>query len=235
MSDARAVGAVFARGGSKGIPGKNLRLLDGRPLLLHSLDALAQVPALSRIIVSTDDDAIASAARQWGADVLERPAALATDAAPEWLAWQHLADSLGDGWGSADGDVMLSAPTTSPFRSPADLREALDRLLGSDDDIVITVTPASRNPYFNMVTLTPEGRASLVIRPDAPVTQRQGAPVVYDVTTVAFAVRGRYIRRARAVYDGAVGAIVVPVERALDIDTELDFSIAECLIARRGK
>nr|MDQ3071283.1 acylneuraminate cytidylyltransferase family protein [Acidobacteriota bacterium] len=198
MSDGSVVGAVFARGGSKGVPGKNLRLLGGKPLLAHSLDALAGVPGLARLVVSTDDEAIARAAQAWGAQVLERPAPLATDTAPEWLAWQHLADSLGPSWGTSPGDIMLSAPTTAPLRSCSDLIAALDRLRATDDDIVIAVTPAARNPYFNMVTLTPEGSAALVIRPDSPVTQRQHAPMVYDVTTVVFAPRARYIRAEHA-------------------------------------
>jgi N-acylneuraminate cytidylyltransferase len=233
MSEPRILGAVFARGGSKGIPGKNLRQLAGRSLLVHSLDALAAVPRVARIAVSTDDPGISDAARVWGADVIDRPGELATDTAPEWLAWRHFADAIGSDWGDRAGDILLSAPTTSPLRAPADLAAALDRLARDDRvDAVLAVTPAARSPYFNMVALDPDGIANLVLTPPAPIHRRQDAPAVYDVTTVVFAVRARFIRAAERLYDGCVAAIVVPPERAVDIDTEVDFLVAEALLAR---
>lgn len=235
MADGRVVGAVFARGGSKGIPGKNLKPLGNRPLLLRSLDALARVDGLWRIVVSTDDAAIADAARAWGAEIVRRPAELATDTAPEWLAWQHFVAEMGAEWGRHPGDILLSAPTTSPLRSPADLAAALDRLrTDMDADGVISVTPAARNPYFNMVTIDDHGHAALVIQPQPPLARRQDAPAIYDVTTVVFAMRAGFIRSAPRMYAGRMAAIVVPPERAVDIDSELDFVVAEALLARSG-
>lgn len=234
MAESRVVGAVFARGGSKGVPGKNLRLLQGKPLVVHSLDALRQVPRLSRICVSTEDAEIKAIAKAWGADVIDRPADLATDSSAEWLAWQHLVRAIGDDWGADSGDILLSAPATSPLRSALDLEAALDRLRSSNFDAVMSVTPAARNPYFNMVKFGADGCVELVIPPETPLFRRQDAPVVYDVTTVAYAVRARFILGATGLFTGRVGAIVVPAERAVDIDTEYDIAVAEALLRGTG-
>lgn len=226
----RVIAAIFARGGSKGVPRKNVRPLQGVPLIGWAIRAARGVARVERVVVSTDDDEIAEVALAFGAEVpFLRPAALASDTASEWLAWQHLLDQVG-----ADvEDVMLSVPTTSPMRAVADLDACLDALLTGQADIAITVTPASRHPAFNMVTRDAEGVAALSMRLDPPVVRRQDAPAMFDITTVAYAARAGFVRRASGVFDGRVVTSVVPHERALDIDTEYDWMMAECLMARR--
>ena len=229
------IAAIFARGGSKGVPRKNVRTLAGRPLIGWSIDAARAVSRVSRVVVSTDDPEIAAVARACGAEVpFMRPAALATDAASEWLAWQHLIAHAGGGFGDLDDDIMLSVPTTSPLRAVADLDACLDALERAQADVAITVTPAARHPAFNMVTRDADGWAALGMRLDPPVVRRQDAPAMFDITTVAYAARVGFIRRARGVFDGKVTTAVVPAERALDIDTEHDWAIAECLMARKA-
>lgn len=225
------VGAIFARGGSKGVPRKNIRLLAGKPLLAYAIEAARGVPSVDRVIVSTDDAEIADVARRYGAEVpFRRPAELASDRSPEWLSWQHALRTLA----AQDGrrpDVLVSVPTTSPLRTAADVEAAITMLLRTDADIVITVSPAARNPYFNMVELD-NGYARLVKTLPGGVHQRQAAPAVYDITTVAYAARADFVLNAQAIFEGKVQAVVVPAERALDIDTELDFALAEFLLRR---
>jgi N,N'-diacetyl-8-epilegionaminate cytidylyltransferase len=231
------VAFVFARGGSKGVPRKNLRELRGRPLVTWAIDAARSSRSVDRVVVSTDDLEIAEVARRAGADVpFLRPAALAGDASPEWLAWQHALRELEALGSQPPIDVFLSVSPTAPLRSPEDLDACVDLLLAGaaqdpPTDVVITVTPAQRNPYFNMVELGAAGLASLVCRPDSAVSRRQEAPIVYDMTTVAYAARPAYVRRACGVFAGAVRALVVPEERAIDIDTERDLRVAEMLLA----
>jgi N-acylneuraminate cytidylyltransferase len=229
----RVVAAVFARGGSKGLPRKNLRMLVGKPLIAHAIDAARQVSSVSRVVVSTEDEEIAAAARAAGAEVpFMRPMELATDTASEWLAWQHLIRMLRNHDQDAI-DALLSVPATAPLRSVDDLERTVEALHDTRADAVITVRPAERSPYFNMVTLGEDATARLVITPDAPIERRQAAPAVYDITTVAYAVRADFVLHARSLFEGDVRAVVVPAERALDIDTLLDFRIAEYLIANR--
>ena len=228
------LGAIFARGGSKGVPRKNIRPLVGKPLIAYAIEAAKAVPFIDRVIVSTDDEEIAQVAKQYGADVpFIRPKELAQDTSPELLAWKHAIETMEGQLGHAV-DVMVSVPTTSPMRSPQDVESCLKLLLESDADIVITVTEANRSPYFNMVTIDERRNAKLVIPPaDGEVTRRQDAPVVYDMTTVAYAARGAYIKSTPAVMAGRVKAVVVPKERALDIDTLLDFEIVEFLMSKQ--
>ncbi|MDO8877151.1 MAG: acylneuraminate cytidylyltransferase family protein [Pseudolabrys sp.] len=225
------VAFIFARGGSKGLPRKNLRLLAGKPLIVHAIEIGRALARVSKVIVSTDDAEIAAVAERAGALVpFMRPAELASDAAPEWLAWQHAirqTRALGDAV-----DVFVSLPPTSPLRTPADVDCAIDLKLRSDADIVITVREAERNPYFNMVRAGADGALSLAI--EGQYHRRQDAPPIYDITTVAYVANADFILSAKRIFDGKVRAVEVPRERAIDIDTEYDMRIAEATAGMPG-
>lgn len=228
------LGAIFARGGSKGVPRKNIRPLAGKPLIAYAIECAKAVPRIDRVIISTDDQEIADVAKQYGADIpFMRPSELAQDKSPELLAWKHAIETMEAQLGHAV-DIMVSVPTTAPLRAREDVEACLKLLLESDADIVIAVTEAHRSPYFNMVTIGEDKTAKLVIPPVGGVlTRRQDAPVVYDITTVAYAVRGTYIKSTSAVMAGRVKAVIVPKERALDIDTIFDFEMAEFLMQKK--
>lgn len=226
-----AIALVCARGGSKGLPGKNLRPFRGRPLAAHAVMQARAATSVSRVLVSTDDPAIAEAARAEGAEVpFRRPAELSGDRAPEWLVWRHLLEHLQRTEGALP-DVLVIVPPTAPLRLPADIDRAVAAFGEGDADVVVTVTAAHRNPWFNMVTLDARGQARLVNAPDGPITRRQDVPVVHDMTTVAYVVRPAFVLAHDGLFAGRVRAIEVPPERAVDIDTLLDFRIAECLAA----
>jgi len=227
------VGQICARGGSKGVPRKNLRSLGGRPLIAWSIECALRCPSLERVIVSTEDEEIAAVARECGAEVpFMRPAELAQDDSPEWHVWQHTLRTLE----SLDGrrpDILVTVPATAPLREVGDVEACLDMLLSKDRaDICIMVKPAERNPYFNMVALT-DGWAAPVIKSSEVISRRQDAPEVFDVTTVAYAARSEFVLQACHLFDGRVCAVTVPPERALDIDGEFDFAVAELLLERK--
>lgn len=225
----RRIAYVFARGGSKGVPGKNLRQLGERPLLAYPIETALACGLFERVIVSTDSEDIAAAARQHGAETpFMRPPELATDTASEWLAWQHALAETERIYGAID--MFVSLPATSPFRNPSDVRRCVDRLDATPSvDIVITGRKAERSPWFNMVRLDDEGLARVAIQPEGHIVRRQDAPQVFDVTTVAYAAKPSFIMSTNRLWDGRVGLIEVPAERALDIDTPFDFFIAECI------
>lgn len=225
-----SVGFIFARGGSKGLPGKNIRPLLGRPLIAWSVGHALSVSRIRRLIVSTDDPEIALVAREAGAEVpFMRPEELARDDSPEWLAWQHALHWLEADEGKLP-DAMVSIPSTSPLRQPVDIENCLNVFAMGDTDIVVTVTDAHRNPWFNMVTLNSEGVAGLVNSPaSAMITRRQDTPPIYDLTTVAYVARPEFVLHQSGIFAGRVKAVKVPSERALDIDTPLDFRMAEFL------
>jgi CMP-N-acetylneuraminic acid synthetase len=221
------VAFIFARGGSKGLPRKNVLPLAGKPLIVHAIDTALALPRIAKVVVSTDDEEIAAIARCAGAEVpFMRPRELASDNAPEWLAWQHAIRSLREAGEKVD--IFLSLPTTSPLRLPADVDCCLDALAQGNADIVITVREAERNPYFNMVRQESDGSVRLAV--DGQFHRRQDAPPLFDITTVAYAASADFILSSTRMFDGRVRAVEIPRERALDIDTAFDLMIAEALV-----
>lgn len=231
----KAVAFIFARGGSKGLPGKNIRPLGGKPLIAWSIESALAVKRIARVIVSTDSEQIASVAREHGAEVpFIRPDELARDDSPEWLAWRHALQYLLETDNVLPG-AMVSVPTTAPLRLPLDIENCLDEYEKGDADMVITVTDAYRSPYFNMVKTNADGTVGLVIPPQSAIARRQDAPMVYDMATVAYVARTEFVMTHSAMFQGRVRAVHVPAERAIDIDTLLDFQIAECFLNIREK
>ena len=227
------LGAIFARGGSKGIPRKNIKLLNKKPLIAYAVEVGLSIKLIDELIVSTDDPKIAGVARRYGAQVpFLRPKNLATDRSPELLSWRHAIETYERQTGRIV-DVLVSIPTTSPLRRKEDIEACLLKLLKTDAGVVITVREAERSPYFNMVKIDKKGNANLVMPSRKAVTRRQQSPKVYDMTTVAYAARASFIRKAKSLFDGKVKAVVIPQERALDIDMMFDFKIAEFLIKRK--
>ena len=227
------VGVVFARGGSKGISRKNLRLLAGKPLIAYAINTALTSNLIDRVVVSTDDREIAAVAQEYGAEIpFMRPAELAQDDSPEWLAWQHAIRELKLVGSGPRRNIFVCIPPTSPLRAVENVDACIQELLETDADLVITVKPADRNPYFNMVMLDAEGCARLVITVNKEFHHRQTAPQVYDMTTVAYAARPEFVLQANSMFEGKVRAVVVPPEQAVDIDSELDFKFAEFLLSQ---
>ncbi len=224
------VAFVFARGGSKGVPQKNLRKVGGLSLLAHSIQCAKSVSEINRVMVSTDDPKIAEEAEQCGAEVpFLRPAELARDDSPERAAWCHALQSCQEL--GINVECFVSLPTTAPLRAREDVLQALALWREQQADLVVSVTAARRSPYFNMVTMDHSGKASLVI--PSEVSRRQDAPRVYDMTTAVYVARPEFVRSHRGFWEGKTFAIEIPEARAMDIDTELDLEIAEFLYQRQ--
>ena len=223
---------IFARGGSQGIKKKNLQIIGDKTLLEHSISIAKKVTRVSKVVVSTDDKEIADIALNSGAMVpFLRPSKLATNKASEWRAWQHAIKEMrliGE-----RVDIFLSIPTTSPLRSVMDIDNCLDKLEDNNTDIVITVRESERSPYFNMVTLDNNLKAQLVINRD--YHRRQDAPEVFDITTVAYAAKANYILGSKGIFEGNVVASIVPIERAIDIDSQFDLDLARFLFKQKNK
>jgi CMP-N-acetylneuraminic acid synthetase len=224
---------IFARGGSKGLPGKNIKLLAGKPLIGWAIESALAVPEIDRVVVSTEDEEIARVAQECGAAVpFMRPQSLAHDTAPEWDAWRHALETLRDTEGSLP-DPFISVPTTSPLRLPGDIAACIAAYRGGGADLVLAVNESHRNPWFNMVITREDGTVVPVNNPDGAVTRRQDAPAVHDVTTIAYVADPHFLLKERGIFSGRVKAVSVPVERSIDIDTPHDFAIAEFLMNRR--
>jgi len=217
---------IFARGGSKGLPGKNLLNLGGKPLLAHSIMVAKDIHKISRIFVSTDNQEIAEVGIKYGAEVIDRPSELAQDDSAEWKSWLHAINFLEDRGESFD--CFVSLPTTAPLRNKIDVINCID-LLDKQTDIVVTISESSRSPYFNMVKKD-KNYIKLLIESEKLYSRRQDVPQIYDMTTVAYVARTNFIKNNNKIFDGRVKASIVPKERAVDIDDEIDFRMAELLM-----
>ncbi len=226
------VAAIFARGGSKGLPGKNLRLLGGKTLLSLAVDHAFAVEGVSEVYVSTDSEEIASEAEKAGATVpFLRPADLAKDDSPEWAAWQHLVEFVSKNNVNAP-EYLLAVPVTAPLRATEDIEGCIRTVLADKSlDGAICVTPSRRNPDFNMARLNPDGSINLAapkLSSDSPY-RRQDAEVLYEIVPAAYFMKTDYILTFDSMWAGRLGCHIVPEQRAIDIDSEFDFQIAEFL------
>jgi CMP-N,N'-diacetyllegionaminic acid synthase len=224
------VGAICARGGSKGVPRKNLRLLAGVPLIAHTILCAQQSPVLQRVIVSTEDPEIAEVARKYGAEVpFVRPASLAQDDSSKWHVFRHLVQTMEEKEGGRI-EVLVDLDTGVPLRKPTDIQSAVRQLLTSEADVLITAYQPERNPYFNMVE--PDGHGYFrVVKPlHPPVTRRQAAPPVYALSPAVYAIRREALWKYDHWSQAKMQIYELERERAIDIDHEIDFRFIEFLM-----
>jgi N-acylneuraminate cytidylyltransferase len=223
------VACIFARAGSKGVPNKNIQTFNGKPLITWAIELALQVKRINEVFVSTDSEEIAEIARIAGATIpFIRPSELATDTSPEWQSWQHFIKYLTDKDGRLP-EVFLSLPATSPLRSTIDIENCLNEFKKGRADFVVGITPSERNPYFNMVKKGEDNQVDLVIQQGDKYSRRQDTPAVFDLTTVCYVGKPDTILTKNSIFEGKVAGVEIPRERAIDIDTELDFQIAEFL------
>ncbi len=218
---------IFARGGSKGIPDKNLQCVGGRSLIERAVRAAQDCHLVEDIVCSTDSLRIAEAAERAGARVpFLRPDDLASDMSSELDAWRHAIQFFADHEGKLDFRTFVSVPPTAPLRWGSDIARCIRLFDETACDLVVTGTPARRHPSFNMVLVDDGGRARLVKPTVDPVVRRQDAEPIYDLTTVAYVARPSYVLSCLGLLDGDVRLAEIAAERAVDIDTPLDLAYA---------
>lgn len=224
----KTIASICARGGSVGLPGKNVKVLHGKPLIAHTIEQALSVKSIDAVYVSTDSPEIAEVASQYGALVpYLRPAELATSNAAKVPVIQHLCDWVAQNDGEFDRVVDLDP--TSPLRTIADIEACLS-LLDADTDAVITAFESEKNPYFNMVEQKSDGNIGLVCQPSDRVVARQQAPHVYSMNASIYVWHQHTL--SKGLWSGRLKLHVMPRERSIDIDSPLDFAIVEMLMSQ---
>lgn len=235
----RVLGLIPARGGSKGIPRKNLAPAGGRPLIAWSIEAALASGRLDRLLVSTDAPDIARAAQGFGAEApFLRPGDLATEDSPSILTVLHALAWLEEGEAYLPDYVMLLQPT-SPLRTGQDIRGAVDIALGRGAESVVSVSPLKRHPEWAM-TLGEDGRLRLrngkaFGEQASQASRRQDLPPCYAENGAIYLVKTRLLRTHRTFYGREVLAYLMPEERSLDVDSPLDLEIVDALLRRKGQ
>ncbi len=227
------LGLVPARGGSKGVPGKNVRLLAGRPLIDYTAQAARESGVLDRVVLSTDSTEIADVGRRCGLDVpFLRPASLAADDTPMLPVIRHTIDTLAaSGWMA---DVIVLLQPTSPLRRPAHIRDVVNRLRSSNADSVVTVIEVPRHLSPDYVMRIDGGLLKPFLPEGERVTRRQDARPAFSRDGTAYAFWRATVERFGSIYGDRCEPVVIDAVDSLSIDSPLDWAEAERrLVAQR--
>jgi CMP-N,N'-diacetyllegionaminic acid synthase len=226
----RVIAVIPARGGSKSIPDKNIKPLGGKPLIVWSIEVAKRTKEIDRIIVSTDSEKISKIAREHGVEVYIRPSNLATDEALVIDALRDLIGTLREEGEKAE--IMILLEPTCPLRSVEDITKCIHLLVNNGYDSVATFKEAELNPHRAWKITS--GKPEVFIPGAIPWLPRQKLPKAYQLTGAVYAFYSNLLdKERRSLLFGKSGAVIVPKERSLDIDGELDFEIVETLIRRR--
>ena len=225
--------SVCVRSGSKGVPGKNLRILHGLPLLAHSVRQAASSDLFDAVVVSSDSREMLDIARRHGATYLvHRPAELATDQAAKLPVVQHCVMETEHALGLVF-DTCVDLDATSPLRDIEDIQAVVQLLEESGAGNVITGMPARRSPYFNLVEQGENGAIQLVKPASPPYVRRQDAPACFDMNASVYAWTREALMTAKGLFNTDTRLHIMPEDRSIDVDSEVDFLLVELLMKRK--
>jgi CMP-N,N'-diacetyllegionaminic acid synthase len=221
----RLLGLIPARGHSKGVPDKNLRLLAGQPLIKWTFDTAISSGVLDRVVLSTDDERIADIGRAMGLEVpFKRPAFLATDEAPMVDVVRHALAEL-DHAGYSPDAVMLLQPT-SPLRRPEHIRAACEALDGADSVCSVVNVPPALRPHY-LMRIDEGGYLKHFLAEGAALSRRQDAPAAYSRDGTIYLVRRQVVLEERNLYGEKCVPLLIDLEDSLSIDEPADWTEAE--------
>ncbi len=220
------IAIIPARGGSKGIPRKNIKMIAGKELIAYSINAGKSSRYIKNLFVSTEDDDIEEVSRRYGADIIKRPSELAEDDSPtidvilNCLEYFHK--------NKIKVDVILLLQATSPLRTSQDIDQAIEQFVNGEGDSLISVCELSHSPYWSLKLedgyLEPNfGRDYLNMR-------RQDLPLLYAPNGSLFIATPDYLLKNKTFYSEKTLPYLMPAERSIDIDNDLDFKLAELIL-----
>lgn len=235
MNKPKVLATICARKGSKGVPGKNIKLLEGKPLIQYTLECAKKSSVIDEIIISTDSDEILDLVEKLGFPTkYKRPAEFAQDHSAKIDAIKHVTEYVERTKGFFP-DIIVDLDIGVPLRHSDDINAAVEKLyLSPEMEAIVTVYPSERSPYFNMVEKKENGFYSLIKTPNPPVVRRQDAPIVYSITPAIFAWK-RNCLHITHLYEGKWGIHEMPIERSIDIDTDFEFNLVEFLMKKSNE
>lgn len=222
------IAMIPARGGSKGIPRKNLQPLAGKPLVAHTIEQARAAHTIDRVLVSTDDAEIGAVAQHYGAEVLWRPATISGDTASSEAALLHALDALQQSEGAAP-ELVVFLQCTSPLTRAADIDGAVHALLAEEADTALAVTPF----HYFLWQQDEQGNAVGVNHDKAVRLLRQQRAPQYRETGAVYVMRTAGFRQAKHRFFGKTALYIMPAERCLEIDEPFDLQMAEWLLQRQ--
>jgi CMP-N,N'-diacetyllegionaminic acid synthase len=225
----KILGVIPARGGSKGVPGKNIRNLCGKPLIAWTIEAARKSKYLDSFILSSDDEKIIAIAKEWGCPApFVRPPELARDDTSSVDVVLHAINHL------SGYDYVVMLQPTSPFRLPEDIDECISMCISKNADSCVSLTEPEKSPYW-MYSMNPDGRMTPVLANENKLFfRRQNLPAVNVLNGAVYVALCSSLAEKKQFIDSSTLGYLMPKERSVDIDTELDFRICELIFQSNG-
>ena len=224
---------ICARGGSKGVKNKNIKELNRKPLIAYTIEQAKASGLFEHIVISTDSDDIANIAKQYGAEVFFKGSAeMASDTAGKL-------DVIKDAFVKSEEyynrtfDYLIDLDATAPLRSVDDIINSFNQFKENNNDNLITAMPSRRSPYFNLVEQDKGGKVYLSKKLDSAIVRRQDAPKSYDMNASIYIWTREIILNENSLFLENTGLYVMPEERSIDIDNELDYKFVEFLMKEK--
>jgi len=218
---------IFARGGSQRIPNKNLKKINNKSLLEITINLAKKVNKIDKIFVSSDSKKILSIARKNNAQIIKRPKSLCNNTSNEFESWKHAIKYLKEK--KLIFDYFLSLPTTSPLRKKKDIMNLINKFSKSKYDLLLCVAKTNRFPHYNMVIKKKD-----VIQPILKKAKGLEKNNILNLTTVGYITKPKFVMKSNNIFDGKVGYIKIPRERAIDIDDFYDLKVARFLLSKKN-
>ncbi|MDP0561661.1 MAG: acylneuraminate cytidylyltransferase family protein [Candidatus Endonucleobacter sp. (ex Gigantidas childressi)] len=230
MKTFKVLCTICARGGSKGVKNKNIKSINGKPLIAYTVEQAKSSGLFKHIVISTDSDDIATIAKQYGAEVFfRRSIEMANDTAGKL-------DVIKDAFSRSEKhycekyDYLIDLDATAPLREVEDIVKSFNQFLNNNNDNLITAMPGRRSPYFNLVEVDTQGKVNLSKTIDSLIVRRQDAPKSYDMNASIYIWKRDIILNSNTLFLEKTGLYVMPEERSIDIDTELDYKFVEFIM-----
>jgi len=220
---------ICMREGSKGVPNKNLRDLNGKPLMGYTIEQALESQLFEHVVISTDSKLIAEVAKSYGAvSWFLRPPELALDESPKLPVIQHIFRESENYFG-CKFDIIVDLDVTSPLRKVDDIKKSYNQFIEKDSDILVTACNSKKNPYFNMVELI-DGKVQLVKKLENFPEYRQNAPKVFDMNASIYIWKRKALLSYSTLFVDKTSLYIMPEERSVDIDTQVDWDFVEYII-----
>ena len=225
---------ICARGGSKGIPGKNKTIVAGKPLIAYTLEVAEECDYFDDIIVSTDDEEIMKFASDYGISApFKRPELLSRDDTSKIDVIRQGAEWAENNW-HKKYDIIVDLSVVSPLRTVEDIKNSIELLISEKADNVFSVSPPYRNPYYNMIEIV-DGNIKLVKHPPQKLTRRQDAPVVYDMNDSIYVWWKETLFEKDTTFNDNTKIYIMPRHRGVDIDEPFDLLVVSLILENLKK
>lgn len=232
----KTICVISARGGSRGLPGKNIRPMLGKPLIVWSIEQALAVKEIDRVVVSTDSEIIAEIARGAGAETpFIRPEYLSTSEAGKFGVFKHALDACEKHYNETYS-LYVDLDCTSPLRDINDISACIAKFNDRKQHGVggiFSICEARKNPYFNLLETNEAGALKICKKLPGTVVRRQDAPAVYEHVASIYALSPHYIRSVDYLLDGYTEGYDIGSEKSLDVDSDFDFELIEYLMKRK--